>query len=235
MSSFNPNYFIHAANALLLVAYSVRDILWLRLFALASSLIAIPYFALQATPMRAPITWSAVFAAINLFQSWHLLLERRPVKLTPEEEDVRRLAFEDLSPRKVLQVISIGSWIIAEMGEQLLERGKRVESILLLVRGKVRITTGERVLGELVAGHIVGSALVLSGVPAEVDAVALEPVRALCWDVGTLERYLAANPETRNVMQRHLARDLAGKLERTVARNLAIEGNVVPQVRAGQK
>ena len=33
MNSFNPNYFIHAANVLLVVAYSVRDILWLRLFA----------------------------------------------------------------------------------------------------------------------------------------------------------------------------------------------------------
>ncbi len=28
MNSFNPNYFIHAANVLLVVAYSVRDILW---------------------------------------------------------------------------------------------------------------------------------------------------------------------------------------------------------------
>jgi len=31
------------------VAYSVRDILWLRMFAVAASLIAIPYFVLQPT------------------------------------------------------------------------------------------------------------------------------------------------------------------------------------------
>jgi hypothetical protein len=30
MSSFNSNYFIHAANVLLLAAYSVLDILWVR-------------------------------------------------------------------------------------------------------------------------------------------------------------------------------------------------------------
>jgi len=219
MSSFNSNYFIHAANVLLLVAYSVRDILWLRLFALASSVIAIPYFALQPTPMWAPFTWSVVFAAINLFQSWRLFLERRPVKLTPEEEEIRRLAFRDLPPRKVLQVLSIGSWITAETGERLLERGKCVETIPLIVRGKVRLTKDERVLGELVAGEIVGSALLLSGAPADLDAVAVEPVRAVRWEAGTLERYLAANPETRAVMQRHLARDLAGKLERSIVRN----------------
>jgi hypothetical protein len=30
MNSFNPDYFIHGANVLLLLAYSVRDIVWLR-------------------------------------------------------------------------------------------------------------------------------------------------------------------------------------------------------------
>jgi hypothetical protein len=49
MNSFNPDYFIHGANVPLLLAYSVRDILWLRVFALASSLMAMPYFFLQPT------------------------------------------------------------------------------------------------------------------------------------------------------------------------------------------
>jgi hypothetical protein len=37
MSFITPDYFIHAANIFLLVAYSVRDVLWLRLFAVAAS------------------------------------------------------------------------------------------------------------------------------------------------------------------------------------------------------
>jgi len=111
MNSFNPNYFIHAANLLLLVAYSVRDILWLRLFAVAASLISLPYFVLQPTPQWPPIAWSLVFAGINSFQSWRLYLERRPVKLTPDEEEVRRLAFAQLPSRKVLQLVSLGSWV----------------------------------------------------------------------------------------------------------------------------
>jgi hypothetical protein len=60
---------------------------------------------------------------------------------------------------------------------------------------------------------LVGSALLLSGIPADVDAVAVEPVRAISWEVGTLERYLDAHPETRIIMQQHLARDLAGKMD----------------------
>jgi hypothetical protein len=213
MSSLHPDYFVHAANVLLLVAYSVRDILWLRLFAVAASLIAMPYYVLQPTLLWAPLIWSAVFAAINLYQSWRLFLERRPVKLTPEEEEVRRLVFRDLPPRKVLQVLSIGSWTTAATGERLIERGKSIEALSLIVSGKVRVTRDERLLGDLDAGNFVGSALLLSGAPADIDATVVAPVRAVRWEVGALERYLSAKPETRIVMQRHLARDLAGKLE----------------------
>lgn len=175
-----------------------------------------PYFALQPTPQWEPLGWSVVFAGINLFQSWRLFIERRPVKLTPEEEDVRRLVFRDLPSRKVLQVLSIGTWTTASAGERLIERGKPLESISLIVRGEVRVMRDEHVIGELGVGSLVGSALLMSGTPSEVDVVAPEPVRLMRWDVGTLERYLSANAETRIIMQQHLARDLAAKLARPI-------------------
>src|ERR1700757_4147787 len=190
MSLFNPSYFLHVANILLLVAYSVRDIFWLRLFAVAASLIALPYFMLQPEPLWEPIIWSSVFAAINSFQSWRLFVERRPVKLTPEEEEIRRLVFADLPSRKVLQILSIGAWTTVEVGERMLERGKSVEAISVIVRGRVRVTRDDRVFGELVAGHIVGSALLLSGVTADVDAMVVEPVRCMRWEVEPLHRYV---------------------------------------------
>src|SRR5437660_9870212 len=177
MNSFSPNYFIHAANVLLLVAYSVRDILWLRLFAVGASLVSIPYFVLQPTKLWAPLSWTIVFAAINLLQSWRLFIERRPVKLTPEEEDIRRLVFRDLPPRKVLQVLSIRSWTTLEVGERLIERGKLHETVSVIGRGHVQVTREGRVLGELIAGDGRGSALIVSSLPAEVDAVVLEPGR----------------------------------------------------------
>jgi len=219
MNSLNPNYFIHAANILLVVAYSVRDILWLRLFAVAASLITIPYFVLEPTVLWAPLCWSVVFVAINSVQSWRLIIERRPVKLTPDEEAIRRLAFRDLPPRKVLQVLSIGSWTTLGVGERLLESGKLPDAVSLIVRGKVRVTRGGHVLGELMAGDFVGSALILSGIAPELDAVTVEPGRAMRWEVGALERYLAANPETRTVMLKDVARDLAGKMERLTRAN----------------
>ena len=216
MGFFTPDYFIHAANILLLIAYSVRDVLWLRLFAVAASLIAIPYYVLQPTMLWPPLAWSVVFAGINLFQSWLLILERRPIKLTAEEEEIRRLVFQALPPRKVLQVLSIGSWVTAQVGERLIEQGKLPDSISLILRGKVRLTKEGRTLGDLIPGDIVGSALILSGIPSNVEALTVEPLRAMRWHIRTLEKYLSANPETRNVLQQHLAHDLAGTIGRLV-------------------
>jgi CRP-like cAMP-binding protein len=78
------------------------------------------------------------------------------------------------------------------------------------------VSKDERRLGDLIPGDFVGSALLLSGIPANVDAVTVEPLHAMRWQIRTLEKYLSANPETRNVMQRHLAHDLAGKIGRLV-------------------
>jgi CRP-like cAMP-binding protein len=85
--------------------------------------------------------------------------------------------------------------------------------VSLIVSGKVRMTRDGHDVGILGAGQIVGSALILSGLQAEVEAVVEDPVRAVRWQVGTLERYLDADPETRAAMQRHLARDLAMKVQ----------------------
>jgi CRP-like cAMP-binding protein len=140
-------------------------------------------------------------------------MERQPVKLTAEEEEVRRLVFQDLPTRKVLQVLSIGSWVTAQPGERMIESGTVPEAASLIVRGKVRMTRDGHDVGILGAGQIVGSALILSGLQAEVEAVVESPVRAVRWQVGTLERYLNANPETRTAIQRHVARDLAMKVQ----------------------
>jgi hypothetical protein len=214
MSFISINFFIHAANILVLLAYSARDILWLRLFAIAASLIAMPYFILQPRPLWPSVAWGSVFIVINTFRSWRLMIERRPVKLTVEEQQVQLLMFRNLPPRKVLQIVSIGTWINSQPGDHLIERGKPVRSIFLVLSGKVEVSQEGQVLGFLKAGDLVGSALLLSGAVAEVDAITREEAQLLRWELGTLERFINADPETRHALRRHLARDLAGKLHR---------------------
>ena len=70
----------------------------------------------------------------------------------------------------------------------------------------------KRVVVELVAGDIVGSTLLMTGVPADVDAVVVEPTRALRRELVKLERYLGRQPRRASPVFKHLSRDFAGKL-----------------------
>jgi len=58
------DYLVHFSNILMLLSYSVRDILWLRWFAVGAALTNIPYFLLQGTVLWPPILWAAVFTTI---------------------------------------------------------------------------------------------------------------------------------------------------------------------------
>jgi CRP-like cAMP-binding protein len=71
----------------------------------------------------------------------------------------RRVAFRELSPREFLQVLSVGYWDTVNAGERLIERGRPVSTISLIVRGKVRVSRDQGVIGDLGFGEIVGSAL----------------------------------------------------------------------------
>lgn len=213
MAASYLDYFIHTANILMLLSYSVRDILWLRCLAVASALAAMPYFLGQPTPLWPAFLWSVVFTIINIYQAARLILERRPVKLSPEEEQVRQLAFRDLAPRELLRLLSIGSWTNAGPDERLIPQGRPADSLSFIVRGKVKVTQDGRNLGDLGPGQIVGSALLLTGAESAVDAVTVESSRLLQWEAKTLEQYLNAHSETRSAFQRHLVRDLAGKVQ----------------------
>ena len=110
MSIQAADYLVHFSNILLLVSYSVRDMLWLRWFAVAAALTNIPYFLLQGTVLWPPVLWALVFIAINLYQIARLYLERRPVVLSADEQALYDLSFRSLRPREFVALSLVGEW-----------------------------------------------------------------------------------------------------------------------------
>src|SRR4029078_12934193 len=98
------DYLVHFSNVLMLAAYSVRDILWLRWLAVGAALTNIPSFALQDSVLGPPVLWALVFTAINLYQIARLYLERRPVVLSQDEQKLHDLGFRSLRARAFLHL-----------------------------------------------------------------------------------------------------------------------------------
>jgi hypothetical protein len=207
------DYLVHFSNILLLVAYSVRDILWLRWFAVAAALTNIPYFLIQGTVLWPPVLWALVFTAINLYQIARLYLERRPVVLSQDEQKLYDLGFRSLRPREFLSLSLVGEWKNAEAGERVVREGEPVSSLCIAISGSAEVRKhGERI-GALRPGYIIGNALALSGDPSPVEMSFTEPACYMRWSLPSLRTFIDKRPELRVTLQGLVNRDLAGKLD----------------------
>jgi len=212
------DYLVHFSNVLMLAAYSVRDILWLRWFAVAAALTNIPYFLFHGTVLWPPILWAVIFTVINLYQIAQLYLERRPVVLSQDEQKLYDLGFQSLRPREFVSLSLVGEWKNADSGETVVSEGEPVSSLNIPISGAAEVQkSGERI-GELKPGHIIGTALAFTGDPSPVRVTFTEPARYMHWSLSSLRRFLDMRPDLRTALQGLISRDLAQKLN-TVIQN----------------
>jgi hypothetical protein len=211
------DYLVHFSNILLLVSYSVRDILWLRWFAVAAALTNIPYYLVQDTVLWPPILWGSVFTAINVFQIARIYMERRPVVLSGDEQALYDLAFRSLRPRDFLSLALVGEWRDAAAGEELLVLGEPAARVSIAISGNVDVSSKDGQVGTLAPGHLVGTALVLTGTPSPIEARFAESARYISWPVEALRTFMDKKPDLRVALQRLASHDLAAKLERSLA------------------
>jgi CRP-like cAMP-binding protein len=66
-------------------------------------------------------------------------------------------------------------------------------------------------------GHIIGTALALTGAPSPVEIVFTEPARYMRWSLPDLRAFMDKRPDLRVTLQQLVNRDLAGKLEKMLS------------------
>ena len=212
--SFQPvDYLVHFSNVLMLVSYSVRDILWLRWFAVAAALTNIPYFLLQPTTLWPPVVWALVFTSINLYQILRIYLERRPVVLSEDEQKLYKMGFASLRPREFISLLLAGEWKTAAAGDAVLTEGKPVSSICIAISGSLNVRKGGREVMPLEPGHLIGTALALTGAPSPLAATFAGPARYFSWPLSNIRAFLDRRPDLRLTLQSLVNRELAAKIE----------------------
>jgi CRP-like cAMP-binding protein len=206
------DYLVHFSNVLLLVSYSVRDILWLRWFAVAAALTNMPYFLLQHTVLWPPVLWALVFTAINLYQISRIYLERRPVVLSDDEQRLYDLGFQSLRPREFVSLMLVGEWKSASAGERILIEGEPVSRLCVAITGRAEVRKQGQRIGTFEPGHLIGTALALMGASSPVEATFTEPSRYMSWPLSSLRTFVDKRPDLRVTLQGLVSRDLATKL-----------------------
>ena len=205
----------HLANALYLVSYAVKEILWLRLVTCLAGAMAITAMTLATpSPARVAFAWQGVFFAINLARLIQLIHERRPVKLPPDAKRLATSVFPSLRPRELLRLLEVGEILEHAAGVQVVQKGEALAHLALVIDGTARVLLADARNVELGHGAFIGELGYLTGKLPAADVTAASALRVVRWPCDELRTYLEANPDTRTAMQLVLGADLATKLRR---------------------
>ena len=203
---------IHVANVLYLFSYLVKDILWLRLLTVVAGSVLLAYYVLLPVPLWAAIGWNVVFLAINLRQIHVLLLERRPVRLTPDELRLHQLAFRSLSQREFAKLLRLAHWENVVADQRFVSKGQPLDRIMVIADGRACVQIAGAPGVELRPGCFVGEMSFLTGQTPNADVVATEPTRLVTWPQSELRTFLGRDAELRAIVQMAIGEDLVAKL-----------------------
>jgi len=205
----------HIASVLTMVAYLLKDILWLRLLTILSCFagIAFNYFV-PATPLWTIIGWNFLFAAINIVQCAIIIRERSGIQFTDEEKELHETLFKNFAPFEFMKLMRIGNWREAKPGQVLTVEGQPLDEVMLIYDGRLGVETNGKEVAQLQDGNFIGEVSFISGGAATATVRAVDPTRYVSWSKKEIEKLLNRNPSMKFAMQGVFSTDLSKKLAR---------------------
>jgi hypothetical protein len=213
---------VNFSNIVFLAAFSVRDVLKLRLLAIIGDALTLPYYYFQDEKLWPPIFWAGAFIIVNGVRSAAMAWERRPVVLSDKEEQLYRVAFSSIDKREFLRLVSLARWVDCSPGEVILEKGVQIAHAIVLISGNAEAILSSKTRLPIRPGQLVGDASAYSGLANPVDIVARDTVALAKWELRHLREFTASRPDLRANMLRIVSTDLAAKLHDVIAADTEI-------------
>jgi hypothetical protein len=203
------------ASVLTMVAYLLRDILWLRFLMILSCFAGIVFgYLWPPKPIWTFIAWNSLFAIINIVQIAIIVRERSGVRFTEEEKELHETLFKKFAPFEFMKLMRIAEWRQVAPGEIVMTEGQALEEIMMIYNGLLSVERGGKQVAELQDGHFMGELSFISGGTATATVRAVEPTRYIAWSKKEIDRLLTRNPTMHIAMQGMLTLDLSKKLTR---------------------
>jgi hypothetical protein len=204
------NGLANLSNLGFLFAFSVQDVLKLRVLSVVSYCVILPYYYLQTETLWPPLFWGLAFIVVNAVRIAILIAERRPVVLSEKEEELYRLAFNSIDKRDFLRLASLVQWMDCSAGEVILRKGQQSSDAIVLISGVIEAVLDDKTIFQFRPGQIIGNAF--SGLVSPADVVARGPARLAKWDREHLIEFTDRRPELRARLLEIGKSDLAAKI-----------------------
>jgi hypothetical protein len=213
---FGLNGLINLANLSFLLAFALRDVLILRVLALVSDVLIIPYYYFQPEPLWPPIFWGLALIIVNGVQIVVLISERRPVIFSKKEEELHRVAFATVDKREFLKMASLARWIELPPGMLIFKKDQQISDAVILLSGEIDAVLDSKVIWVYRPGQLIGNVSAYSGLVSPVDVVTRGQTRLAMWDMEQMVQFTASKPELRAQLLHIMSTDLAAKLHETL-------------------
>jgi Popeye protein conserved region len=209
---FGLDGLINLANFAFLLAFSVRDVLKLRILAFVSDVLTLPYYYFQHKPLWPPIFWAVAFIIVNGVGIVTLILEKRPVVLSHKEEELYRVAFGSIEKREFLKLVSLACWVDLSPGELIIKKGQQISDAIVLISGEIEAIVSGKTILTFRPGQLIGDVSAYSGLVSPTDVKACGPVRLASWNMNHMREFTEGRPELRAKLLQITSADLATKL-----------------------
>lgn len=197
--------------ALLLLSVLMRNISWLRTFAIASGTGRIIF--------EDPVTafWETMLVTVNVAQLALIWWDNRKRNFSPATEQFLSTFEPKLGNAAAAALVKAGVWREAGPGAVLTTQGLPLNGLIYVSSGEVKIDVGGTQVGTCSTGDFLGEMTWQSGKPATGTATAATLVSYLVFDRKRLQRLLSKKPELKFALQTSFNHNLSQKLMRANA------------------
>jgi hypothetical protein len=202
----------HVSYILIAISYYLTNMYWLRVTAVVGLSLEIVYFQLSGGAMHTGIAWDVVFIAINAYQIYWLVAERRNLHLLEDAHLLRQGVFAGFSHSQLARLVKAGTWRTLEAGTTITNEGEPVSELVLICKGEASVEAHGHVVAHLRGGAFVGEMAFISGKPASATVKVEHTSRAFVFNMERLRKLVATDDLVAVAMHRVIGRDLAEKL-----------------------
>lgn len=203
----------HASYVLLIASMLMTRMVWLRILAIGSGVLAAVYSAFWLDD-PVSVFWEMLFVLTNVGQLTITSYLNRRTRFTTEERTFYEIAVPGLEPAHARQLLQAGRWVDAEPGAVLTRQGERVSDLVFITSGEARVEVDGQLVGSCATGDFVGEISVSTGIPATATVTAVAPIRYLAFERGVLMKLLGRSSEIAQAVELSYRHGLRDKLIR---------------------
>ena len=150
------NGLVNFSNIVFLAAYSVRNVLWLRILAIVGEGMTLPYYYYQDEKLWPPIYWGVAFMIVNAVRIVGMALERRPVVFSDKEENSTASHSALSISENSLRLVSLARWVDCSLGEVIVGKGQQISDAIVLVSGDLEAILSNKTRIAVRPGQLIG-------------------------------------------------------------------------------